>query len=146
MASQVVANCHDATACHSHCGTIDLSLPYNKIQYHMVQYHTIYRTPDICLTGGCILGYTSSPLFPQPVSSCKRLTKKSILGYTFLIALAGGRVPGLFTGSTLGLVTGALSQDSTQHDKDVHPHPCYSAIISPSTLMKFLIFLLCNIC
>jgi hypothetical protein len=46
-----------------------------------------------------------------------------ILGYPFLIALAGGRVLGLFTGPTLGLVTGSLSQDSTQHDKEVHPHP-----------------------
>ena len=35
----------------------------------------------------------------------------------------------LYTGGTykpdftVGLVTGSLSQDSTQHDKEVHPHP-----------------------
>jgi len=54
------------------------------------------------------------------------MSKKSILWYTFLMAPAGGRVVGLVTGSTLGtigIVTGSLSQDSTQHDKEVDPPP-----------------------
>jgi hypothetical protein len=48
----------------------------------------------------------------------------------FLIALAGSHALGIVTCSTLGIVTGSLSQDSTQHDKEV----------DPNTLLQ------CNIC